>query len=90
MKWHTLLKRTVLKSGKKYGLVCCPCRSTFVASLLKNPLQHMLTLACNSQTRQSFLKITLQNEALQVFACAFENYAQQKTTQRICAKTVAR
>ena len=26
------------KSGKKYGLVCSPCRSTFVASLLKKPL----------------------------------------------------
>ena len=26
------------KSGKKYGVVCCSCRSTFVASLLKNPL----------------------------------------------------
>ena len=26
------------KSGKKYGVVCCPCRSTFVASLLKNSL----------------------------------------------------
>ena len=26
------------KSGKKYGVVCCPSRSTFVASLLKNNL----------------------------------------------------
>ena len=24
------------KSGKKYGVICCPSRSTFVASLLKN------------------------------------------------------
>ena len=26
------------KSGEKYGVVCCPWRSTFVASLLKNTL----------------------------------------------------
>ena len=26
------------KNGMKYGVVCCPCRSTFVAYLLKNPL----------------------------------------------------
>ena len=32
------------KSGKKYGVVCCPCRSTFVASLLKNPLYLELTI----------------------------------------------
>ena len=27
------------KSGKKYGVVCCPSRSTFVASLLKNTVR---------------------------------------------------
>ena len=31
------------QSGKKYGVICCPCRSTFVASLLKTPLSRFLT-----------------------------------------------
>ena len=33
-----LLEEKCQKSGKKYGVICCACCSTFVASLLKNSL----------------------------------------------------
>ena len=41
-KMANLTEEKYQKSGKKNCVVCCLCRSTFVASLLKNPLLSLL------------------------------------------------